>query len=598
MSTAITAKDTTLMGAFPTKKGFAFRTWAPNAKSVTLTGDFCDWNKKKHKMKAEDGGNWFIEISKAKNGEKYQFLIETESGEILEKADAYARRIENSVGNSIIYEDNFDWKDDNFEIQDWNSLVIYELHIGTFNVKGKQKLGTFKSAVDKLPHLQDLGINCIEVLPLNEFAGDFSWGYNPAHPYAIEEAYGHPDDFKMFVKKAHEHGMAVILDVVYNHFGPSDLDLWRYDGWNENEGGGIYFYNDWRANTPWGDTRPDYGRQEVRDYIFNNVMMWLEEYRCDGLRFDAVSYIRNVKGWENEGDNLKEGYELLQRINYEAKQRFPKKIMIAEDTDLKEYITNSTNYENGMGFGAQWDINFAHDVRSVLLEQEDSRRNLGSIAAAISREPSGDAFKRIIFTESHDEVANGQARITSEVSENAEDVNNYFSKKLSVLATILTMTSAGIPMIFQGKELLEDKWFCDQDPIDWKRKKKFSGIFNIHRDLIKLRGNHAGLSKGLLGRNTEIIHYNDANKVIAYLRWFDDKAVDGVVVILNFSNEDFTDYDLRMPCDGDWELEFNSNWKGYDKEFGDFEVSNIAVGDNCQTCINLPAYTGLIFVKK
>lgn len=597
MNDAIAERITTLMGAFPLKKGFAFRTWAPHAKSVTLTGDFNDWDKKQHQMKAEDGGNWYLEMPKAKNGDKYQFIIESQAGDMLERADPYARRLENSIGHSIIYKDDFDWQDDDFEIQDWNSLVIYEMHIGTFHVKGKQEVGTFKSAIEKLPHLQELGINAIEILPINELAGDLSWGYNPAHPYSVEEAYGHPDDLKKFIKAAHEHGMAVILDVVYNHLGPSDLAMWQYDGWSENDGGGIYFYNDWRSQTPWGDTRPDFGRMEVRDYFFNNAMMWLDEYRFDGLRFDAVSYIRNVKGWDNEGDHLKEGYELLQRINWEAKQRFPKKLMIAEDNATKNFVTNSTNFDNGLGFGAQWDIDFAHEVRSVLLEREDQNRNIGSVVAAISRQVSGDAFKRIIFTESHDEVANGQERVASTVSEDSEDVNNYFSKKLSALGVVATMTSAGIPMIFQGTELLEDKWFSDTDPIDWKRKEEFSGIFNLHKDIIRLRANCDGISKGLLGRNTEIIHYNDQNKVLAYVRWYDDRQVDGVVVVLNFSNESFPEYHLRMPCEGHWDLVFNSSWKGYDESFGDFEVLDVVADEHKKASINIPSYAGLIFTK-
>ncbi len=127
-----------------------------------------------------------------------------------------------------------------------------------------------------------------------EFAGDRSWGYNPAHPFAIESTYGGPAGFQRFVKAAHQKGIAVLVDVVYNHFGPSDLSLWQFDGWSENGMGGIYFYQDWRANTPWGDTRPDYGRREVRQYIRDNALMWLEDYRCDGLRFDATAYIRNV----------------------------------------------------------------------------------------------------------------------------------------------------------------------------------------------------------------------------------------------------------------------------------------------------------------
>ncbi len=175
-----------------------------------------------------------------------------------------------------------------------------------------------KQAFDT-PDLKDIsievknGVNAIQIMPVAQFAGERSWGYNPAHIFSVEIAYGGPLAFKKFVKRAHQQGIAVILDVVYNHLGPSDLDLWQFDGWSENNRGGIYFYNDGRAHTPWGDTRPDYGRGEVRQYICDNVFMWLEEYHVDGLRFDGTVYIRTPHG--PGSDDLPEGWSLLQWIN-------------------------------------------------------------------------------------------------------------------------------------------------------------------------------------------------------------------------------------------------------------------------------------------
>ena len=112
-------------------------------------------------------------------------------------------------------------------------------------------------------------------MPTMEFSGDFSWGYNPSNPFAVESIYGGPDAYKRFVKAAHEYGIAIIADVVYNHLGSSDLELWQFDGWSENGKGGIYFYGDHRSHTPWGETRPDYGRGEVRQYLRDNALMWL-----------------------------------------------------------------------------------------------------------------------------------------------------------------------------------------------------------------------------------------------------------------------------------------------------------------------------------
>jgi len=116
-------------------------------------------------------------------------------------------------------------------------------------------------------------------MPLVEFNDVWGWGYNPANPFAVEDAYGDPNDLKRLVKSAHELEMAVILDVVFNHFGPEQLDMWQFDGWSKNGRGGIYFYNDWRSKTPWGETRPDYGRSEVRQFILQNALFWLNECR-------------------------------------------------------------------------------------------------------------------------------------------------------------------------------------------------------------------------------------------------------------------------------------------------------------------------------
>ena len=210
--------------------------------------------------------------------------------------DPYARQVTSSIGNAVVYDPAaFDWGDHWFEMPARDDLVIYELHVGTFNA-GPDRRGDFDRAARRLPYLRDLGVSAVQIMPPFEFAGDVSWGYNPAHLFAIESGYGGPDAFKRFIKAAHEHGIAVIVDVVYNHLGPSDLDLWQFDGWSANGGGGIYFYNDERAITPWGSTRPDYGRGEVRTFLRDSALTWLEEFQCDGLRFDATLFIRTVDG--------------------------------------------------------------------------------------------------------------------------------------------------------------------------------------------------------------------------------------------------------------------------------------------------------------
>jgi len=284
------------LGATPHAGGVAFRVWAPHAQRVAVIGSFNDWNGNTHPMQGEENGLWYADVPEAHIGDQYRYVLTTATGEF-KRIDPYAREVTNSVGNAIVHDPHFDWKGDTFSLAPWNELVIYELHVGTFNVEeDDNEPGKFSAVAARLGHLQKLGVNAIQIMPVAQFAGERSWGYNPAHIFSVEIAYGGPLAFKKFVKHAHQHGIAVILDVVYNHLGPSDLDLWQFDGWSENDRGGIYFYNDDRAHTPWGDTRPDYGRGEVRQYICDNVLMWLEEYHVDGLRFDGTVYIRTIDG--------------------------------------------------------------------------------------------------------------------------------------------------------------------------------------------------------------------------------------------------------------------------------------------------------------
>ncbi|MBE7174976.1 MAG: alpha amylase C-terminal domain-containing protein [Mucilaginibacter polytrichastri] len=585
-------------GVTVTPEGTGFCVWAPNAEALSVVGTFNNWEAGKHPLEKNESGHWRGFFSDIKTGDEYKFQLKTAAGDLL-RNDPRARQMTNSAGNSVVYDPNaFDWQDDAFRLPDWNKLVIYELHVGTFHVKEKGRPGDFDSLAEKLPYLQKLGVNVIEIMPPFEFPGDFSWGYNPAYPYAIESVYGGPDAFKNLVKEAHKHGIGVILDCVYNHFGPTDMDLWQFDGWSENDMGGIYFYNDWKAKTPWGDTRPDYGREEVRRYIHDNAMMWLEEYRVDGLRMDMIPYIRNVNADENPATTLDDGLDMLRWINGEISEKFPWKLTIAEDLHGLDVITNRTDYHHGLGFGSQWDADFVHPVRAVLTERDDANRDMDAVANAIRRQYSDHPYCRTIYTESHDEVANGQARVAEEVAENS--VNNFFSKKLSSLGIALVLTAPGIPMLFQGHELLEDKWFSDTDPIDWRREKKFNGFVKLHRDLIASRRNMSGFTEGLSGLNTQVIRLDHEKKVIAFQRWANGGPRDTTVVVLNFSNEVYEDYRFGFPAEGVWKTRFNSDWKGYDDEFADILDGEVHAdagewdGQPASAALQIAPYTAII----
>ena len=523
--------------------GAVFKVWAPNAAFVSVVGEFNDWDEE-HTALERCGDEWWGCVKGVKAGDEYQYRVRTPSGDTLSRNDPRARLLTNSAGNSVAYDaDLFDWQGDGFVIENWNALVIYELHIGTFCGE-KNKPGNFDLAIKKLPYLQELGINAIELMPVAEFPGDYSWGYNPAYPFAVEESYGGPDALKRFIKAAHEHGIAVILDVVYNHFGPSDLHLWQFDGWSENGKGGIYFYNDWRSSTPWGDTRPDYGRAEVRQYIYDNALMWINEFHVDGLRLDMVPYLRSVDGSESPESMISEGYDLIRWINDGVAAANEKALMIAEDLHGNDFITNDT-HSGGCGYGAQWDADFVHPIRAFLQEPDDVNRNIEVVEWALKRRYSRGIYHRIVYTESHDETANGRARVPEELS-NGDVDNDTFAKRRSMQGIALTLTAPGIPMLFYGQELLEYKWFDDTHNLHWERQEQFPEFNRIVSELITLKKSQGTAQSGLSGDGLETLHFDNENKVLAYARFGLDLDSDGVICLFNFSYQDLNDYSFTF----------------------------------------------------
>ena len=257
-----------------------------------VAGTFNSWQPFSTLLSVEGDGKFSLDVPYAQPGDGYKIVIITDTGTIW-KNDPRAMDLTSSVGHSIIVDhDAFEWKAANYTPPSWNEMVIYEMHVGTFGLDiGDSVPGNLAGAIEHLDHLESLGVNVVELMPMSEFAGDVSWGYNPAYPFSVESAYGSPEDLKNFVDECHKRNIAVFGDLVYNHLGPSDMDLWQFDGWSQNGYGGIYFYNDYRSYTPWGDTRPDSGRPEVRSYLKDNLGMWLDDYRFDGVQVDGTRWI-------------------------------------------------------------------------------------------------------------------------------------------------------------------------------------------------------------------------------------------------------------------------------------------------------------------
>jgi 1,4-alpha-glucan branching enzyme len=592
------------MGALPYSGGVTFRVWAPFATSIGVAGTFNAWNPDASLLARDGGGYWSADIPGAKVGDEYKFVLTSPfRPEPFWKNDPYARALTNSIGNSIIAEADFSWRSAGYSMPAWNELVIYELHVGSFqfdpgNANGR---GDFGTVIDRLDYLVDLGINAIQVMPVDEFPGDLSWGYNPAYIFAIEEKYGGPNGFRSLVDQAHARGIAIIYDVVYNHLGPDDLDLWEFDGWSQDGQGGIYFYNDWRGQTPWGNTRPDYGRGEVRQYLRDNVLRWLEQRYCDGLRWDATGWIRNVWGSNNDpGSDIPDGWSLLQWANSEVRDRQPWKITIAEDMQDNEWVTRTVG-AGGAGFGAQWGAGFMHTIRDAIIEGDDSRRNAYAIGDAIAQRFNGDAFQKVVYTESHDEVAQaaGQARIPELIWPGRAD--SFFSQKRSTLGAALIFTVPGIPMIFMGQEFLEWGSWSDARQLDWSKAQSFAGIRTLYRDLIRLRRNWFNTTAGLKGHDVNVHHVNDRDKVISFHRWDRGGAGDDVVVVANLANRSYDAYQIGLPRGGTWRVRFNGDWSGYSGAFTnhpsyDFEAAHGASRDGMPYggAVSVGPYTAII----
>lgn len=581
------------MGAIPFDGGTAFRVWAPFASSVSVLGS---WSDTANPLASEDNGYWSADVSNAKVGDQYKYVIvNRDTGNSYRRNDPYAKEVTNSAGKSVIRDSAFDWSHDNYRTPNWNEMVIYEMHVGTFNDSPGGAPGNFNRVIERLKYLQDLGVNVIKLMPPTEFAADFSWGYNPANIFAIESAYGGPQAFKEFVMACHSRGVAVVFDVVYNHLGPSDLDLWKFDGWSENDKGGIYFFNDWRSKTPWGDTRPDYGRPEVRQYIRDNALMWLNDCHVDGLRWDSTVNIRTQ--YNGGGGEIPEGWSLMQWINDEINNVSPWKISIAEDLQSNEWLTKDTG-AGGAGFDAQWDARFVHPIRDSIITAHDRDRNMYSLRDAIYHRYNGDAFERVIYSESHDEVANGSSRVPEEIWPG--NAGSWFSRKRSTLGAVLVFTSPGIPMIFQGQEILEDQWFHDKDPIDWSRLDTYRGIHDMYRDLIRLRRNWYNNTRGLRGQHVNVYHVNGNDKVIAFHRWENGGAGDDVVVVLNMADRSYNSYNIGFPREGYWQVRFNSDWSGYSPDFGNHPGYSTTAswgsvdGMSCNGNVGIGPYSALI----
>lgn len=574
-----------------TGTGVTFRVWAPNATSVYVPGEFNGWSQTTTRL-AKDltngvwNGCWSVDVTGASVGQQYKYYLNYGGGGVW-KHDPRARKEVSSSGNDIIYDPAaFNWTNDAPVAPALNDLVIYELHIGTFYNpnSGSGLQGKFTDATNKLDYLKSLGVSAVEVLPIAEFPGTASWGYNPADVFAADNnSYGGPDGFKTFVKACHARGLAVLLDVIHNHYGPTDLDLWNFDGWSgSGNGGGIYFYQTSpQCCTTYG-SRPNFSRQPVRDFIQQNFQMWLDECRVDGFRWDTPGLMMNAGS-----TFIPEAGTLITTINNFIHTNYTGKISISEDV------------YNSYGFDSAWDTSFPYAVTPILTNAVDANRDLNALAYYLAnnvRYGGAAGSGRVAFLETHDVVGdlNGGTRLVTAID--PVTPNSWRARKLSLLGAALTFTAPGVPMIFQGQEMLENQQFSDSRPVDWTKTNTYAAIVNFYRDLTNLRRNADGGVSGLKGDQIGFLQVDNSNKLLAYRRWQTNSPAQDVVVVANLAGTARTNVSVPFPRAGNWYLHFNSDATNYGGDFANVGNATVAASGGSPTAaVSIGAYAVQVF---
>lgn len=591
------------LGAILNKTGNAttsvtFRVWAPNAADLSVAGEFNGWNATANRLTRNATTNiWSGTVSAARPGHAYKYVITTGNGTQLWRKDPRAREVRtmsDGTQAAVVYDrDAFVWEDKDYQPPFPNEIVMYEMHIGTFYDPRPDdgEPATFDDAIKRFDYLESLGVNMIALMPVSEFNGRHSWGYNPISLFAIEQAYGGPDGLKRFVNEAHKRGMAVQVDVVHNHYGdlaaPGASDLENFDGGNP------YFYHGADevarpgiGRTKWGP-RPRFSDPNVRQFIADNIDMYLDEYKIWALRWDSP---RNITGFDinpgvNVGDpdtEIPEAVAMMQEINDSIRDRNIRYYSIAEDA-------NSPG-----GYSGHWEISF-HNVlfpRLLTLTQNGSlpppfpgrltfpmlnQRNGDNIGFRLeTKEPPGF---RVIFSENHDKcgILNREtdgARLAQDFD--PQNPTSYAARKKTMLASAVTLTSAGTPMLFQGQEQLADGYFDDYVPLDWHRAGRFPEIVRFHRDMIRLRLNKDGLSPALefvglpqfddLRGVARVNLVNEGEGWMSYERRTGN-AGESLMVAVNFSEQTRT-VGIDFPEPGPWRVLLNSDSRIYGADFG------------------------------
>jgi 1,4-alpha-glucan branching enzyme len=565
-----------ILGAHPRKldgvDGVAFAVWAPNAKRVSVVGDFNNWDGRRHVMRFRHrAGIWEIFIPGLGKGETYKFEILSHSGTLLPlKADPIAFRQEHPPATASIIEgpaprltDREDWAEKRKALNALDAPVsIYEMHLGSWQRGTDGGFLTYVEIADRLiPYIQELGFTHIELLPVSEFPFDGSWGYQPLGLFAPTSRFGTPEQFARFVHRLHDAGISVIVDWVAAHF-PSDAHgLARFDGTAlyEHEDPRLGFHHDWNTLIY------NYGRREVANFLTASALYWFDHFDIDGIRADAVAsmlyldYSRKAGEWipnEFGGNENLGAIAFLRRLNELSYGGFPGITTIAEESTAWPGVSRPT-YLGGLGFGYKWNMGWMHDTLQYMSEDPIHRKyhhdklTFGLLYAF---------SENFILPLSHDEVVHGKGSLLAKMP------GDQWQKFANLRAYLGFMWGhPGKKLLFMGGEFAQaEEWNHDRE-LDWHLlgDANHAGIRRLVGDLNRLyRSTPALHSKDTDPSGFEWIEASDGdNSVLAFARHADNGPP--VLVVCNFTPVPRHDYRIWVPKPGSWIERLNTDSTHY-----------------------------------
>ncbi|WP_194837964.1 1,4-alpha-glucan branching protein GlgB [Nocardia sp. XZ_19_369] len=545
--------------------GTSFAVWAPNARGVTVIGDFDGWSGHTAPMRAlGSSGVWEVFVPGVGPGMKYKFRVHGADGRTVDHADpmAFATELPPATA-SVVTESHYVWDDkawlDTRASTDPNQapMSVYEVHLGSW----RPGLGYRELADQLADYVQAAGYTHIELLPIAEHPFGGSWGYQVTSYYAPTARFGTPDDFRAFVDRLHRAGIGVLLDWVPAHFPRDEWALARFDGTP------LYEHADPRRGEQldWGTYVFDFGRHEVRNFLVANARYWIEEFHIDGLRVDAVAsmlyldYSRPEGGWEPNvygGRENLEAVDFLQDLNNTVHRHHPGVVTIAEESTSWPGVTRGTDV-GGLGFTMKWNMGWMHDTLDFL-QRDPIHRSWHHNEITFSLMYAWS--ENFVLPISHDEVVHGKGTLWTRMP------GDDFAKAAGVRALLAYMWGhPGKQVLFMGQDFGQFREWSHDRGLDWAELENplHQGITAAVRDLNTVyRARPALWSQDITPGGYSWIEANDqANNVLAFLRYGSDGSV--VACVYNFSGSVHGEYRVGLPFAGQWTEILNTDAAEY-----------------------------------